>query len=211
MKNKSGMDARKLVFSLPVAGMLLLPAAAAAQTTGYMQIVGTQQGQIRGESKDSKHQGWIEIISLSGVPSRSNPATMSLKSKAVERMPTTTATTVQAPTAETPAGTKKTQTTQTGGQPGTLSQPQPSGSQSRPGEIVVLKKVDMSSPRLFKAAAAGEPLNEVMIELRRPDGKSMQRLTLEKAMVSSIQRKSQGIVPEEEVTFHYQQLTVQDF
>ncbi len=71
--------------------------------------------------------------------------------------------------------------------------------------------MDTSSPHLLKAAENGEPLKEVVIELNRPDGKGMQRLTLEKAIIGSIQQKSQGIVPQEEVTFHYQKLTVQDF
>jgi type VI protein secretion system component Hcp len=209
MKSKSGMDASKLVFSLLVAGMLLLPAAATAQTTGYMQIVGTQQGQIRGDSKDSEHQGWIEIISLSSLPGGSASSTMSPKSE--QERKSATATTARPPIAETPADAKKTQTTQTAGQPGASGRA--SGSQSHSGEIRILKKVDKASPLLFKAATAGEPLKEVVIELRRSDGKSVQRLTLEKAMVSSIQRKTQaqGNVTEEELTLRYQQLTVQDF
>jgi len=213
MKNDSGIHPRKLVFAaLLVAGVVLLPGAAPAQTTGYMQVVGTQQGQIRGDSKDSKHQGWIEIISLSNVPSKSASSTMSSKSQQAERMPAT-ATTGRTQMAETPAGTNKTQTTHPTGQPGASSQLQPSGSQSRSGEVIILKKMDKASPLLFKAATAGEPLKEVVVELRRSDGKSVQRLTLEKVIVSSIQRKTQaqGNAPEEELTLRYQQLTVQDF
>lgn len=210
MKDKPRINQRNLVFAFLVAGMLLLPATAPAQTTGYMQVVGTQQGQIRGDSKDSKHQGWIEIISLSDVSSGSAVSTMSPKGEQVDRTPAT-ATTIRPQIAETPGGAKKTQTTQTAGQPGASGQL--SGSQSRSGEIRILKKVDKASPLLFKAATAGEPLKEVVIELRRSDGKSVQRLTLEKVVVSSIQRKTQaqGNLPEEELTLRYQQLSVQDF
>lgn len=214
MENKPGMEPRRLIFALVVAllvvDVLLLPTPALGQTTGYMQVVGTQQGQIRGDSKDSKHQGWIEIISLSSLPSGSASSTVSPKSEQVERMPAT-ATTARTPMAETPAAAKKTQTTQPAGQPGASGQV--SGSQSRSGEIRILKKVDKASPLLFKAATAGEPLKEVVIELRRSDSKSVQRLTLEKVIVSSVQRKAQtqGNVPEEELTLRYQQLSVQDF
>jgi type VI protein secretion system component Hcp len=214
MKNRSGMDPRRLIFSfvigLLVLGVLLLPPSPAlAQTTGYMQIVGTQQGQIRGDSKDPKHQGWIEIISLRNEGGESTSSATSLKNEQIERAPTTT---TRTPLTETPAGTKKTQTTQNARQPGASSQPQSSGSQLRPGEVIILKKMDKASPPLFKAAAAAEPLKEVVIELRRSDGKGTQRLTLEKVIVSSIRKtQAQGKVPEEELTLRYQKLTVQDF
>ena len=209
MKDKPKINPRNLVFAFLVAGMLFLPAAAAAQTAGYMQVVGTEQGQIQGESKDAKHQGWIEIISLSHVSSGSPASMMSPKNQQMERTPAT-GTTIRPPIAETPADTQ-TQTPQTAGQPGASGQL--SRSQSRSGEIKILKKVDKASPLLFKAAAGGEPLKEVVIELRRSDGKSVQRLTLEKVVVSSIQRKTQarGNLPEEELTLRYQQLTVQNF
>ena len=212
MKSKSGMDAGKLVFALLIASALLLPAAASAQTAGYMQIVGTQQGQIRGDSQDSKHQGWIEIISLSHATGESTSSAMSLKGEQIERVPAT-ATTARPPLAETPAGTQKTQTTQNAGQTGVSGQPQSSSSRARPGEVIILKKVDKASPLLFKVAAAGEPLKEVVIELRRSDGIGTQRLTLEIVMVSSIQRKTQaqGKSPEEQLTLRYQQMTVQEF
>src|SRR6266404_7789007 len=73
--------------------------------------------------------------------------------------------------------------------------------------VVMVHKLDESSPFFVKAAANGETLTSVVFEFKRAVGSGtevFQTVTLTNAIVSSVKTINGGIQPTEEVTFTFQ-------
>lgn len=75
--------------------------------------------------------------------------------------------------------------------------------------VVIVHKVDESSPFFVKAAANGETLTSVRFEFKRTVGTGtevFQTVTLTNAIVSSVKTINGGIQPTEEVSFTFQKI-----
>jgi type VI secretion system Hcp family effector len=79
--------------------------------------------------------------------------------------------------------------------------------------IVIVHKVDESSPFFVKAAANGETLTSVVIEFKRAVGTGtevFQTVTLTNAIVSSVKTINGGIQPTEEISFTFQKIAYEN-
>ena len=79
--------------------------------------------------------------------------------------------------------------------------------------VVIVHKVDESSPFFVKAAASGETLTSVVFEFKRPVGTGtevFQTVTLTNAIVSSVKTINGGIQPMEEVSFTFQKIAYEN-
>ena len=79
--------------------------------------------------------------------------------------------------------------------------------------IVIVHKVDESSPFFVKAAANGETLSSVVIEFKRAVGTGtevFQTVTLTNAIVSSVKTINGGTQPMEEVSFTFQKIAYEN-
>lgn len=122
----------------------------------YLQIDG-----IKGESTDSKHKDWIEILSYSmaGAAHAAGAATAEKKTA------------------------------------------------SGPGEIVITKPIDISSPKLQELCSSGKHISKVAIEAARPaagqpEKIEMSDVTLTKAG-SAASPHDKNTQPTESITLNY--------
>ena len=79
--------------------------------------------------------------------------------------------------------------------------------------VVIVHKVDESSPFFVKAAASGETLSSVVIEFKRAIGSGtevFQTVTLTNAIVTSVKTINGGIQPMEEVSFTFQKIAYEN-
>ena len=79
--------------------------------------------------------------------------------------------------------------------------------------IVIVHKVDESSPFFVKAAANGETFTSVVIEFKRAVGAGaevFQTVTLTNAIVSSVKTVNGGIQPTEEISFTFQKIAYEN-
>jgi type VI secretion system Hcp family effector len=79
--------------------------------------------------------------------------------------------------------------------------------------VVIVHKVDESSPFFVKAAASGETLTSVVFEFKRPVGTGtevFQTVTLTNAIVTSVKTINGGIQPMEEVSFTFQKIAYEN-
>jgi type VI secretion system secreted protein Hcp len=129
-------------------------------TDQYMQIDG-----IKGESTDSQHKDWIEILSYSLAASAPAPGT---------------------------SGAAAT------------NQAKPSG----PGDIVITKQMDSSSPKLLALCSSGKHISKATIE-RTANGKP-ETIEMSDVLVSNVSpqdgaadRVAAADVPTETITLNY--------
>jgi type VI secretion system Hcp family effector len=79
--------------------------------------------------------------------------------------------------------------------------------------VVIVHKVDESSPFFVKAAASGETLTSVVFEFKRSVGTGtevFQTVTLTNAIVTSVKTINGGIQPMEEVSFTFQKIAYEN-
>jgi len=79
--------------------------------------------------------------------------------------------------------------------------------------VVIVHKVDESSPFFVKAAASGETLTSIVIEFKRAVSSGtevFQTVTLTNAIVTSVKTINGGIQPTEEVSFTFQKIAYEN-